>query len=121
MRILIDANLSPQVAQALRVAGYEAQHVGQLDMLTASDETILEWASDHGCALITADSDFGALLSIRRTSNPSVVHLRGVADQPPDLHAALLIENLPAIEDALTKGAIVSLSPTRIRIRDLPI
>ena len=121
MRILIDANLSPQVAQALRVAGYEAQHVGQLDMLAASDETILEWAAEHGCALITADSDFGALLSIRRANTPSVVHLRGVADQPPGVHAALLIDNLPAIEEVLNKGAIVSLSPTRIRIRDLPI
>ncbi|WP_419848714.1 DUF5615 family PIN-like protein [Candidatus Poriferisocius sp.] len=121
MRFLIDANLSPQVAQALRVAGHEAQHVSQLDMLTASDETILKWAAEHDSTLITADSDFGALLSIRRANSPSVVHLRGVADQPSDVHTALLIENLPAIEEALVKGSIVSLSPTRIRIRDLPI
>ena len=121
MRILLDANLSPRVAHALRAAGHEALHVGQLKMLTAPDEAILDWAAEHGHTLITADSDFGALLSIRRTSSPSVIHLREVADQPPDVHTALLLENLSALEDALANGAIVSLSPTRIRIRDLPI
>ena len=121
MKILLDANLSPRVAQALLAAGYDSLHVSDLDMLAAPDEAILEWAIEHDHVLVTADSDFGPLLSIRRSRSPSVVHLREVADQPPEVHAALLIENFPALEEALIDGAIVSLSPTRIRIRDLPI
>ena len=71
--------------------------------------------------MVTADSDFGMLLALRRTENPSVIHLRAIADLVPDVHAALLIENLGAIEDALMAGAIVSLSPSHLRVRDLPI
>ena len=100
--------------------GHETLHVGDVGMLNAADEAILDWADEHGYAVVTADSDFGALLSIRRTSSPSVIHLRDVADQPPEIHIALLVENLSALESALASGAIISLSPTRIRIRDLP-
>ena len=121
MKILIDANLSPRVAEALNAAGHETLHVGDVGMLNAADEAILDWADEHRYAVVTADSDFGALLSIRRTSSPSVIHLRDVADLPPEVHIALLVENLSALEVALASGAIISLSPTRIRIRDLPL
>ncbi len=61
------------------------------------------------------------LLATRRASTPSVVLLRDVADRPPAVHAELLVANLSAIEPELVAGAIVSLSPTRLRIRALPI
>ena len=61
------------------------------------------------------------LLATRRTSTPSVVLLRDVADQPPAVHAKLLVANLSTVEPELTTGAIVALSPTRLRIRSLPI
>lgn len=121
MRVLLDANLSPRVASALRASGHQTLHVGEVDLLTATDEAILEWAADHGYAVATADSDFGALLFRRRAARPSVIHLRGVSHRPPETHAALLAENLPALEDAVDAGAVVSLSPTRIRVRELPI
>ena len=47
-------------------------------------------------------------------------HLVG-SPGPPMAHARLLIDNLAAVEDALAGGAIVSLSPTRLRVRALPI
>ncbi len=42
MRLLIDANLSPRVAEGLRSAGYDAGHVADLDMVTATDEQIFD-------------------------------------------------------------------------------
>lgn len=96
-------------------------HVGDIDMLTAADEAILEWAAEHGYVVATADSDFGALLFRCRSASPSVVHLRGVSHRPPAAQAALLVSGLPTVAEALEAGAIVSLSPTSIRARDLPI
>lgn len=121
MRLVIDANLSPTVAEALRDAGYEASHVADHGLLSATDETILDWADEHSAVVVTADSDFSMSLALRKVSSPSVVHLRGIADLANDMHAALLIDNLKAIGEALEGGAIASLSPTHLRVRDLPI
>jgi predicted nuclease of predicted toxin-antitoxin system len=121
VKLLIDANLSPRVADALRSIEHEAVHVGDIGLLTASDKAILDWADEHDHAVITADSDFAMMLAVGGASGPSVVQLRGVADQPPSIHEALLIENLPAFSDALAAGAIVSLGVSSFRIRDLPI
>lgn len=121
MRLVLDANLSPSVVEALREAGYEASHVGDHGLLSATDEAIFDWADEHRAVVVTADSDFAMLLALRKAPSPSVVHVRGVADSPPATHSALLIDNLPAITAALEVGAIVSLSPTHLRVRDLPI
>lgn len=70
---------------------------------------------------MTADSDFPMLLALRRADRPSVIHLRHVAELGPDEHVKLLIANLPTIADDLERGVIVSMSPTRLAIRDLPV
>lgn len=121
MKLLLDANLSPRVAEALRAAGFEAAHVADLDLLTATDDQIFDQASELGLVVVTADTDFGMLLAMRRTVSPSVVHLRNVAELLVDAHVALLVANLPQIADDLERGAIVSLSPTRLAVRDLPL
>ena len=121
MRLLLDANLSPRVAQALRTAGFDAVHVVDLDMGTATDDEIFDRAAADGLVVITADSDFGALLALRRAKNPSVVHLRHVAELLAESHTDLLVANLPQIAADLERGVIVSLSPTRLAIKDLPI
>lgn len=121
MKLLIDANLSPRVVAALSAGGYDAEHAGDVGLLKASDDEILQWAADHDQVVVAADSDFGMMLAIRGASRPSVLQLRHVADQVPAVHISLLLANLPSIEEALDTGAVVSLSPTRLRIRDLPI
>jgi predicted nuclease of predicted toxin-antitoxin system len=121
VKLLVDANLSPRVAEVLRAAGFDAVHVVSLGLLTAADDAIFDRASADGLAVLTADSDFGMLLALRRSTSPSVVHLRHVADLSPDDHAALLVANLPAVADDIVRGAIVSLSPTRLAVRDLPL
>jgi uncharacterized protein (DUF433 family) len=106
---------------ALRDAGYDAVHVTDFGLLHGSDDEIFDRALADERTVITADSDFGTLLAMRRTSSPSVIHLRQVVELGPDDHIALLVANLPALASDLARGAIVSLSPTRLAIRDLPI
>lgn len=121
MRILLDANLSPSIVGQLEEAGYAALHVANLDLLAASDDAILDRAAAERWVLITADSDFAMLLAVRRDVMPSVVLLRHVNELEPLEQGALLIANLRAVIDDLESGAIISLSPARLRVRRLPI
>jgi predicted nuclease of predicted toxin-antitoxin system len=121
VKLLIDANLSPRVAAALRDAGFDAIHVVDQELLEASDDEIFDRALEDGRVVVTADSDFGALLALRRSASPSVIQLRQVAELGPDAHIAVLLANLQSIGEHLERGVIVSLGPTRLAVRDLPI
>lgn len=117
---MLDANLSPRVAVSLRDAGFDVVHVADLGLTTASDEMIFDRAVHDGL-VVTPDSDFGTVLEMRRSKSPSVAHLRGVAESTFDVHAGLLEANLSKMADDLEGGAIVSLSPNRLAVRQLPI
>jgi len=121
MKLLIDANLSPKIVDALSQAGYDAEHVVDLGLVSASDEVIFDRAVADGSVVVTADSDFSMMLALRGAKSPSVVLLRHVAELPRATHARLLVENLPTVLADLERGAIVSLSPTRLAVRSLPI
>jgi predicted nuclease of predicted toxin-antitoxin system len=121
VRFLLDANLSPKLVAALEAAGHASRHVDEIGLLRASDVTIFDRAAADGDVLITADSDFTNLLAARDSAAPSVVLLRHVAELPWREHEALLIANLPAVLGDLEQGAVVSLSPTRLAVRRLPI
>ena len=121
MKLLLDANLSPTLVDVLTGAGYHVVHVRSLGLLDATDSEIFDRAALDGFVVVTADSDFPMLLALRRASSPSVVLLRGVADLGPIEHAALLIANLPNVLADLDRGVIVSLSPSRVAIRELPV
>src|SRR5579875_3568097 len=121
MKFLLDAKLSPQLIAPLRAAGHDAIHVAALDLLSVADEVIFERAARHHWTVVTADTDFSMLLALRRSTGPSVVLLRRVAELPWSAHAELLIANIDAVLDDLDRGAIVSLSPTRLAVRLLPM
>ena len=122
MRLLIDANLSPRVAAGLNSVGFEAIHVADIGLLTATDEAIVEFAASEDLVIISADSDFGELLAASPgATRPSAVLLRSADHLTPDQQASLLATNLPAVEDGLKAGALVSIARGRLRLRPLPI
>lgn len=102
-------------------AGHDAIHVGDVGLLSAPDPQILQAADEQSRVLLTADSDFGALLALGSLATPSVVLLRSADHLSPAQQAELLIANLPAIAVDLEEGAIASLTRDRIRIRNLPL
>lgn len=121
MKLLLDNNLSPQLGALLAVQGHEAEHVRDHGMQTASDEAVMRLAAKRGLVLVSADTDFGRLLQLSQAPSPSVVLIRSAGRRRPPAQAKLLLDNLPAVEDDLARGALVVLEDTRVRIRDLPL
>lgn len=121
MRFLVDANLSPVVAGALRDAGHDALHVADLGLVTADDDRILDAAAQDDRIILTADADFGALLAIGGLAKPSVVLLRSADHLGPPSQAALVLANLPQLAADLEAGAVASVSRGRARVRTLPV
>jgi predicted nuclease of predicted toxin-antitoxin system len=119
VRFLIDNALSPEVAELLTAAGHDAVHVRSLSLHTATDEIIFQAAIDQERVLISADTDFGTILTMRQQVRPSVILLRhGVPRRPAD-QATLLMSNLPPLTADLEAGAIVVFRGDRLRVRRL--
>ncbi len=121
MKFLIDNSLSPRIAEGLIAGGYQAVHVGQLGMGTASDEQIFQWCLENDHVVVSADTDFGTLLAQYRGNKPSVLLLRRVGQHRPAATIGVLLANLPAIIEPLEDGSIVVIEENRIRVRSLPI
>jgi predicted nuclease of predicted toxin-antitoxin system len=119
MRLLIDNAISPLVANELTQAGYDTLHVRDFGLSSASDAEILALAEREDRILISADTDFGTLLTLRRQTRPSCILLRGDIERHPELQAAALVRELPTLEARLAAGAIVVITRDRIRLRFL--
>ncbi|HKR62418.1 MAG TPA: DUF5615 family PIN-like protein [Thermoanaerobaculia bacterium] len=120
MKLLLDQNCSAGAAAILRLAGMDVVHAREVGLATAGDPEILEWSRDHDRVLVTLDADFHALLAHAAARRPSVIRIRVEGLRDAQL-AALIGRVVAATADDLVRGSAITVTPTSIRFRALPL
>ena len=93
----------------------------EIGFVTVGDEAVFDRALSENRVLVSADTDFGTLLSLEGKSRPSFILFRLGGRRAPENQAALLLANLPTLEEPLQNGCVVVIEDARIRVRQLPI
>ncbi|MGH3502830.1 MAG: DUF5615 family PIN-like protein, partial [Nocardioidaceae bacterium] len=113
--------LSFRVAQLLTKSDQDAIHVRDLQAKSAPDATIIDLATTSGRVIISADTDFGAVLAHARAVKPSVILVRGITGLRPLDLVNVILGHLDVLEPHLQRGAIATFTTTGIRVRGLPL
>ena len=99
MKLLLDQNLSHRLCKAIQDIFPESSHVSSLGLATSDDQEVWDHARVNGYVIVTHDSDFADLSSLRGFP-PKVVWLR-CGNQPSDRIEALLRKNHGALMSLL--------------------
>ena len=104
MKFLIDEDLSPKVAERLRIeGGLDVIHVRERDLLGKPDPIILQRAYEEDRILVTANvKDFQRLARARELHPGIVLFLAGSLSRDEQL--ALLYKAVAELEQELLEG-----------------
>ncbi|BCL36137.1 DUF5615 family PIN-like protein [Nostoc sp. MS1] len=120
MKLLLDQGLPLSAAGLLKSVGIDTVHVSEIGLSTAEDTEIIQIAREAGRIIITLDADFHTLLAIDEANSPSVIRIR-IERLRAQALTDLLRKVINECADELNQGVAVTVEPTRIRIRRLPL
>ena len=75
MKLLFDQNLSPRLVSRLADIYPDSSHLFNLNLDTAADFLVWEYARDNDYTIVTKDSDFSELILLRGFP-PKVIWIR---------------------------------------------
>jgi predicted nuclease of predicted toxin-antitoxin system len=102
MRFLIDEQLPPALADRLKRAGHQAEHINTIGFEGATDQRIWAHAVSRGAVIITKDEDFAHLARSSR-DGPCVIWIRLGNTTTQALWSTLELL-IPEILDGLSRG-----------------
>ncbi|NJL02034.1 MAG: DUF5615 family PIN-like protein [Spirulinaceae cyanobacterium RM2_2_10] len=120
MKLLLDQGLPLSAAALLCDLEIDTIHVGEIAMSEAEDAEIIQRAREEERVVVTLDADFHALLALQDALTPSVIRIR-IERLRAQALAELLQIVIAECEVGLEEGAAVTVEPSRIRIRRLPL
>ncbi len=97
-----------------------ATHWSEVGAATATDRQIMSYARDQGYVVLTHDLDFGDMLAATNGEKPSVVQLRS-DDLRPSVIGSAVVSTLLQMAPELDDGALLTIEPSRSRVRMLPL
>jgi len=80
----------------------------------ATDEELLALAMEERRTLVTEDKDFGELVFVRRLPHPCIVRFVGMTVGEK---VAAMQELIEQYAEAMREGALIVVTPRRVRIR----
>ncbi|MCD5354440.1 DUF5615 family PIN-like protein [Kineosporia mesophila] len=114
-------DLSPAAAKTLVELGHDAVHVDELGPQGVPDDGIMALTVSQSRIIISADTDFGALLASSRATALSVILVRAIITQRPAQLASTVAGHLDLREEQLRSGAIAAFGKDALRVRLLPL
>jgi predicted nuclease of predicted toxin-antitoxin system len=120
MRFLADMGISPVTVSFLGGLGHDATHLHDEGLDELEDPDIFAKARAENRVLLTHDLGFGELAAASGARLPSVIVFR-LRNMRPDRVNHYLGRIISDHQEALEKGAIVSVTEGQVRVRLLPI
>ena len=116
MRFLADENIFPRIIGYLRKLGHDVKGIQESGFMHATDDTVVDIATEEERTIITFDKHFGDILRYPPQNLPGIILIR---IYPPLLNDILCaLENLfKSYGDDSFKGRLIVLSKSGYRIR----
>ena len=118
--LLLDQGLPRSSTTHLEKLGIAARHASDLGLSTASDEAILAYALRQKMMIVTLDADFHRQLALSGARGPSVIRVRMEGLKSREI-ASLLARVLEQCGSSLESGAMVTVTESNLRVRNLPL
>lgn len=113
MKLLLDTCIWGGAAATLAAAGHDVRWMGETPP-NPGDAAVLGMAFDESRVLITLDKDFGELAIVYGKPHCGIIRLM---DLPARQQGTYCVTVLKRFSDELTRGAILTVTSQRVRIR----